>query len=370
MGAREGGSRGRACTGRSFRYARLLGGDRGIAAALRSFHELLDLRHMLLHWECHGEEEEDDSEEESEDSEESEDTELMSSEEEEEAPPRRSKSKERGRSAPRRTAKEKKPKGRSQRMMSVQRSDIECEDSFEEKGGIEEGFAASEKLVVEIDHEYKDLLERTRGVLLAKVDKLMEVAKGNAGEWFDETGSLSVENQLKGAIRELRRQVLDIDVKLMELAESHHEREQIWQNWMWIVLLFFPVEGTGTNPEWGDYSDVACCWVFMHLAVFDGAFGEVTVRSHPHNKQYWPIAPAPGGAACWALWGTLLPLVGGKSPITPTLATIRTHTINTTTATAVVLIISVLPYCADSNLLRLRCFADSGSYQPTRLTYT
>ena len=32
MGAREGGSRGRECTGRSFRYARLLGADRGIAA--------------------------------------------------------------------------------------------------------------------------------------------------------------------------------------------------------------------------------------------------------------------------------------------------------------------------------------------------
>ena len=31
MGAREGGSRGRECTGRSFRYARLLGADLGIA---------------------------------------------------------------------------------------------------------------------------------------------------------------------------------------------------------------------------------------------------------------------------------------------------------------------------------------------------
>ena len=129
----------------------------------------------------------------------------MSSEEEEQSPPRRSKSKERGRSASRRTAKEKKPKGRSQRMMSVQRTDIECEDSFEEKGGTEEDFASSERLVVEIAQEYKDILERTRGVLLAKVDKLQEVAKGNAGEWFDETDSLSVENQLKGAIRELRR---------------------------------------------------------------------------------------------------------------------------------------------------------------------
>ena len=35
MGAREGGSRGRGCTGRSFRYARLLGADREIAARER-----------------------------------------------------------------------------------------------------------------------------------------------------------------------------------------------------------------------------------------------------------------------------------------------------------------------------------------------
>ena len=90
------------------------------------------------------EEEEDDSEGESSDSEESEDTEPMSSEEEEEAPPRRSKSKERGRSASRRTAKEKKPKGRSQRMMSVQRTDSEGEDSFEEKGEIDKDFASIE----------------------------------------------------------------------------------------------------------------------------------------------------------------------------------------------------------------------------------
>ena len=142
------------------------------------------------------EEEEDESERESSDSEESEDTEPMSSEEEEEAPPRRSKSRERGRSASRRTAKEKKPKGRSNRMMSVQRTDSEGEDSFEEKGGIEEDFASSEKLVVEIDHKYKGILERTRGVLLAKVGKLQEVADESAGDWFDETGSLGVENQL------------------------------------------------------------------------------------------------------------------------------------------------------------------------------
>ena len=87
-------------------------------------------------------------------------------------------------------------------MMPVQRTDIECDDSFEEKGEIEEDFASSEKLVVEIDHEYKGLLDRTRGVLLEKVERPQEVAKEDAGEWFDETGTLSVENQLKGAIHE------------------------------------------------------------------------------------------------------------------------------------------------------------------------
>ena len=133
-------------------------------------------------------EEEEESEGESEDSgDESEETEPMSSEEEEESKPRsRSKSKERGRSASRRTSKEKKPKGRSNRMMSVQRPDMECEDSFEEEGDIEEDIASSEKLLVEIDHEYKDLLDRTRSVLLEKIEKLQEVSKEDAGMWFDE----------------------------------------------------------------------------------------------------------------------------------------------------------------------------------------
>ena len=40
-------------------------------------------------------------------------------------------------------------------------------------------------------------------------------------------------------------------------------------------LLFFPVEGTGSNPEWGDYSVVACCCVCMHMVVF----GDALVRS-------------------------------------------------------------------------------------------
>ena len=46
-------------------------------------------------------------------------------------------------------------------------------------------------------------------------------------------------------------------------------------------LLFFPVEGTGPNPEWGGYSVVACCCVCMHLAVFGGTFGEVMVWLSP-----------------------------------------------------------------------------------------
>ena len=39
-------------------------------------------------------------------------------------------------------------------------------------------------------------------------------------------------------------------------------------------LLFFPVEGTGSNPEWGGYSAVACSWVCMDVAVF----GDTWVR--------------------------------------------------------------------------------------------
>jgi len=42
---------------------------------------------------------------------------------------------------------------------------------------------------------------------------------------------------------------------------------------------------------------------------------------------------------------------------------ISTHTVNTTTATTIVMIVSVLTYCFDSNLLKLRCFADFG-YTP------
>ena len=78
---------------------------------------------------------------------------------------------------------------------------------------------------METDQEFKDLLEKTRGALLAKVDKLKEVLDG-AGDWFDETGSLGVENEVKGAIRDLEKQILDIDTNLVELADSQHEREQ------------------------------------------------------------------------------------------------------------------------------------------------
>ena len=61
-------------------------------------------------------------------------------------------------------------------MMSVQRTGIEGEeDSFEEKGEIEENFASSEKLLVEIDNEYKAVLDATRGALLDKIKKLKEV---------------------------------------------------------------------------------------------------------------------------------------------------------------------------------------------------
>ena len=85
--------------------------------------------------------------------------------------------------------------------------------------------------------------------------------------------------------------------------------------------LFFPVpcEVTGPNPEWGDCGAFACGCGCMYLPVFGDAFGGACMMlifsPHPHNKQYWPIARAPGGAACWVLWGKPLPLVGGKSPI-------------------------------------------------------
>ena len=83
---------------------------------------------------------------------------------------------------------------------------------------------------------------------------------------------------------------------------------------MWIVLLFFPVEGTGSNPEWGDYSDVVCCWVCLHLAVFDDTFGEVTFGPHPHNKQYWPIAQRLGRNLLGLVGQATSPYPVGRAP--------------------------------------------------------
>ena len=146
----------------------------------------------------------------------------MSSEDERSS--RRSKSKERGRSASRRTAKEEtKPKGRSQRMMSVQRTDSEEEDSFAEMGENEKDFASSERLLVEIDQQYKELLEATRTAILGRINTLNEVVVG-AGDWFDETSSLAAENQVKQIIRELEKQLLEVDDDLLEVAKSLQEK--------------------------------------------------------------------------------------------------------------------------------------------------
>ena len=128
---------------------------------------------------------------------ESDETEPMSSKEErEQRRGSRSKSKERGRTASRRTAKGTKPKGRSQRMMSVQRTDSEGDDSFEEMGGPWEDFASSGKLAEQLDQNYKALLETRREAVLVKIEELQKVM-GDTGEWFDETGTLAVENQTK-----------------------------------------------------------------------------------------------------------------------------------------------------------------------------
>ena len=120
------------------------------------------------------EDEEEESEGGSDDSAEIDETEPMSSSEEERG--QRcgacSKSRERARTASRRTAKEAKPKGRSQRMMSVQRTDSEGDDSFEEMGELAEDFASSEKLVAEIDQEFKELLDETRAAVLGKIDAI------------------------------------------------------------------------------------------------------------------------------------------------------------------------------------------------------
>ena len=46
------------------------------------------------------------------------------------------------------------------------------------------------------------------------------------GGWFDETGSLGVENQVKDAIRDLEKQILEVDVNPTKLANSQQERDQ------------------------------------------------------------------------------------------------------------------------------------------------
>ena len=61
--------------------------------------------------------------------------------------------------------------------------------------------------------------------MLGKIDALKKVMDGTGG-WFDETGTLKVENQIKGAIRELENIILEIDINLMKLAKSQQEREQ------------------------------------------------------------------------------------------------------------------------------------------------
>ena len=71
-----------------------------------------------------------------------------------------------------------------------------------------------------------ELLDETRAAVLAKIGKLKEVLDGPGG-WFDGTGSLSAENQVKGGIHDLENQDLEIDINLMKLvANSQQERDQ------------------------------------------------------------------------------------------------------------------------------------------------
>ena len=66
-------------------------------------------------------------------------------------------------------------------MMSVQRTDSEGDGSFEEMGDPWEDFASSEKLVEQIDQDYKELLDETRAAVLAKIDALKQVMGGTGG---------------------------------------------------------------------------------------------------------------------------------------------------------------------------------------------
>ena len=107
-------------------------------------------------------------------------------------------------------------------MMSVQRTDSEGEDSFEEMGDPYEDFASSEKLVEQADRDYKVFLEAQREAVLGKIDKFKTMVEESEG-WFDETGALSVENQLKGAMRELENRLLEIDTELGKMTKSQKQ---------------------------------------------------------------------------------------------------------------------------------------------------
>ena len=72
------------------------------------------------------------------------------------------------------------------------------------------------------DEDYKVLLETQRVAVLGKIDKLKASTEGTE-DWFDETGTLSVENLLKSTMRELEKRLLEIDMQLGKLAESQQE---------------------------------------------------------------------------------------------------------------------------------------------------
>jgi hypothetical protein len=106
--------------------------------------------------------------------------------------------------------------------MSVQLTDSEGEGSFEEMGDSCEDIASSEKNAKQADEDYKVLLETQRVAVLGKIDKLKASTEGTE-DWFDETGTLSVENLLKSTMRELEKRLLEIDMQLGKLAESQQE---------------------------------------------------------------------------------------------------------------------------------------------------
>ena len=107
-------------------------------------------------------------------------------------------------------------------MMSVRQTDGEGEALFEEMGGSCEDIASSEKLVKQANEDYKVLLETQRGAVLGKIGKLKAMTEGTE-DWFDETGTLSVENLLKSTMRELEKRLLEIDMQLEKMAESQQE---------------------------------------------------------------------------------------------------------------------------------------------------